>query len=265
VTRAIFERDGDRIVPTGLARGPWDPGSCHGGAPAALLAAVLDQLPSPAPMHGVRLSFDLLRPVPLAPLTLASQVVRDGKRVQLAEATLTDGDGTELMRCRALRIRTTELGIPAPPPEAGAGDRLPDEPEQLSRFDGSGTWQTEGFWEAVDVRFLEGQLGQPGRGVAWFRVVAPLLEGLELTPLARAAATADFGNGIGPPLPMGPYLYVNPDLTVHLDRLPVGEWVGMRSTSVARPSGSGQTTSTLFDRDGRIGTAAQSLYVDEAG
>jgi hypothetical protein len=262
VTRAIFERDGDRLVPTGLARGPWDPGSCHGGAPAALLAAVLDGLPSPVPMHGVRLSFDLLRPVPLAPLTLTSRIVRDGKRVQLAEATLTAEDGTELVRCRALRIRTADLDLPSPPAEAGADDPLPVGPDDLPRFDGSGTWQTEGFWEAVDVRFVEGELGQPGRGVAWFRVVAPLLEGLELPPLARAAATADFGNGIGSPLAMGPYLYVNPDLTVHLDRLPAGEWVGMRSTSVARPAGSGQTTSTLFDRDGRIGTAAQSLYVD---
>jgi hypothetical protein len=256
----IFQRDGDRIVPTALARGPWDPGQCHGGAPAALLAATVDAMPSLVPMQGVRLSYDLLRPVPLAPLRLQTAVVREGKRVQLAEAWLTDDDGTELMRCRALRLRIGDVDLPDG--DVGPNEAVPTpSPDHLPRLERLAGWQAEGFWLAVDVRMVDGMLGEPGPGTAWFRVEAPLLDGLELTPLARVAATADFGNGISSPLPMGPFLFVNPDLTVHLDRLPAGEWIAMASTSVARTTGSGLATSRLYDMDGRIGLAAQSLFV----
>lgn len=260
MTVPIFERAGARVVPTVLARGPWDPNYCHGGAPAALLAALVDALPALVPMQGVRLSYDLLRPVPLAPLEVHTAVVREGKRVQLAEAWLTAEDGRELMRCRALRLRIGEVDLPGQvavdraPPTVG-----PDELERLTDLQG---WEADGFWRAVDVRMISGMLGEPGPGSAWFRVMAPLLEGVELTPLARVAAAADFGNGISSPLPMGPYLFVNPDLTVHLDRLPEGEWVALDSGSLARATGNGLTTSTLYDRSGRIGLAAQSLFVE---
>jgi hypothetical protein len=257
----IFHRDGRHVVPTSLARGPWDPGSCHGGAPAALLAATIDTTPALAPMRTLRLSFDLLRPVPLEALRLDHHVVREGKRVQLLDAWLTDRHGTELMRCRALRIRTADLDLP-PATQLELGEVPTPGPADLARFEGGGPWTTEGFWQAVDVRFVTGTLGEPGPGAAWFRVVAPLLDGLPITPVARVAAAADFGNGISSPLPMGPYLFVNPDLTVHLSRLPQGEWIGMRSSSVADPSGTGLTTSALFDETGVLGSAAQSLFVD---
>jgi hypothetical protein len=261
MSRPIFERDGAHVVPTALARGPWDPGTCHGGAPAALLAATIDTVPSLVPMGTVRLSFDLLRPVPLAPLHLAQRIVREGKRVQLVEASLTDQDATELMRCRALRIRIAELELPHPT-QLDLGATPAPGPEHLARFEGDDRWVAEGFWQAVDVRFVAGALGRPGTGTAWFRVVAPLLEGSPITPVARAAAAADFGNGIASPLPMGPYLFINPDLTVHLSRQPQGEWIGMRSTSSAQRSGAGLTASVLFDEVGVLGSAAQSLYVD---
>lgn len=260
MVEAIFERDGEYVVPTSIARGPWDDNACHGGAPAALLAALIDAIPSAAPMQGVRLTYDILRPVPLAPLRVDVRPLRDGRRVQVAEAALTTEDGTELVRCRALRIRTGEVDVA---PEAGTDDPAPRTgPDGLARFAGHETWQPYGFWDAVDVRFVDGELGPPGPATCWFRVVAPLLEGVEVTPLARVAAAADFGNGIGSPLPFGSYLFINPDLNVNVHRLPVGEWIAMSSRSVAHPSGIGLATSTLFDGAGRIGTASQSLFVD---
>lgn len=259
---AIFERDGEHVMPTPLARGPWDDDACHGGAPAALLAALIDAVPSVAPMQAVRLTYEILRPVPLAPLRTDVRTLRDGKRVQVVEADLTAADGTELVRCRALRIRTGDVDVPRnaaiddPPPQPG--------PEGLPRFAGHETWQPYGFWDAIDVRFVEGALGPAGPATCWFRVVAPLLDGVEVTPLARVAAAADFGNGIGSPVPFGPYLFINPDLNINLHRLPRGDWIAMSSRSVAQTSGIGLTTSTLYDRDGRIGGATQSLFVDHA-
>ncbi len=258
----IFERVGDRFVATTLARGPWDADACHGGAPAALLAASIDAAPALTVMQGVRLTYDLLRPVPIdTPLSLDVRVVREGKRVQTLEATLTD-DEVELVRCRALRIRVGDVTLPADRPEADPAPR--PAPDDLERFTGLPSFEPDGFWLAVDVRFVSGMLGTPGPGVAWFRVAVPLADGVELTPLARVAAAADFGNGIGPPLELGPYRYLNPDLTVDIHRLPVDDWVAVSARSVAESNGIGIASSTLADRAGAIGTGLQSLFIDAA-
>jgi hypothetical protein len=259
--RPIFEQDGDTFSATDLARGPWDPGHCHGGAPAALLAAILDTSPAPVPTQVVRLTFDLARPVPVGErLNVTVGAVREGRRVQLLDADLADRSGTSLVHVRALRIRSGEVPVPV---DATHDDGPPSTaPEGLPRFAAHPRWAREGFWSAVDVRFVAGDLGSSGRGVAWFRVEAPLADGVELTPLARVAAAADFGNGVGPSLPIDRFLYINPDLTIGLHRLPVGKWVAIAASSVAQASGVGLTSTELYDEQGRIGRAMQSLFVD---
>ena len=267
-TEPIFQRDGHTFLATALARGPWDPTSAHGGAPAALLAGAIDATPSLAPMQGVRLTYDLVRPVPLStPLHLDVEVVREGRRIQVVDAALTvAADGTELVRCRGLRIRTTDdLQLPDDRPRAA--EPLAALPETLPRLAPTAGLDDEGFWTAVDVRLVSGRLGDPGVGRGWFRVVAPLTDATDdhaprLTPLARVAACGDFGNGIGAPLPMGPFRYVNPDLTIDLHRLPVDEWVSLEASSVAEPHGVGLTTGILGDREGVLGTSLQSLFID---
>lgn len=264
MSEPIFHRDGNRFVASVIARGPWDPGSCHGGAPAALLAAAIDTAPALAPMHGVRLTYDLVRPVPVAtPLHLDVEVLREGRRIQVVGAVLTvAADGTELVHCRGLRIRTTNLELPEDRPQAD--ECLLPLPETIPRLEPTPGFDEEGFWTAVDIRIVEGRLGDPGVGRGWFRVVAPLTDddGPSLTPLARVAACGDFGNGIGAPLPIGRYRYVNPDLTVDVHRLPVDDWVSLESRSVAEPHGVGLTTGVLGDRVGAIGTSLQSLLID---
>ena len=86
--RALFLRDGDRYVPTPLTRGPWDPNALHGGAPSALFAHVCEQHdPGPAAFVA-RLTVELMRPVPLAPLTLSVDTIRPGRKVQWLAASL---------------------------------------------------------------------------------------------------------------------------------------------------------------------------------
>ena len=257
----IFLRDDGRYVATDLARGPWDPGACHGGAPAALLAAAVEVSPTLTAMQVVRLTYDLQRPVPVdKPLDLEVEISREGKRIQTVNAALLH-DGLELVRCRALKIRTTALHLPEDRPQPIPPPTPP--PHDLPRFVGHPGEEPIGFWRAVDVRFVQGSLGEPGDGVAWFKVISPLSDGLPLTPLARAAAASDFGNGIGSPLPTGSHRYINPDLTVALHRLPVTDWVASRASSVADEHGIGLSTAHLADEHGGIGTAVQTLYIDE--
>ncbi|MFU8841891.1 MAG: thioesterase family protein [Nitriliruptoraceae bacterium] len=266
----VFHLDGSTYVATSLARGPWDPRACHGGAPAALVAAAVDATPSLEPMQGVRLTYDLVRPVPVGvPLHLDTEVVREGRRIQVVDVRLaTAADDVELVRCRALRIRTTALALPEDRPLPGTGVEVA--PEDLPRVDGPLGPDRDGFWTAVDVRVVGGELGDAGPGEGWFRLVAPLTDGgpaseLVTTPLVRVAATGDFGNGIGAPLAMGGgHRYINPDLTIDLHRLPMDEWVSLAARSVAEPHGIGLTTGVLGDRRGTIGSSLQSLFI-EAG
>ena len=91
MSESIFVPDGDSFVPTEHARGPWDPRALHGGAPAALIAAAFERMQPGAELQLARLSFEFLRPVPMAPLTLSTRISRPGRRVQALEAELSAG------------------------------------------------------------------------------------------------------------------------------------------------------------------------------
>src|SRR2546421_4389101 len=101
----VFERRGNLFVPTELARGPWDPSACHGGAPAALLARAVEPLEPRRPeMALARLTYEFVRPVPLAPLSVSARVLRPGRRARWSEASLTAG-GVEVSRLTALAVQ----------------------------------------------------------------------------------------------------------------------------------------------------------------
>jgi hypothetical protein len=256
MTAPLFVSDGDTFVPTGHARGPWDPDALHGGAPAALLARSVELVPTLAPMRATRLSFDFTGAVPMAPLTIETSVLREGRRLQVVEAQLLAA-GEVAMRARVLRMRTEETGISTeslPPPGPGPQHSRPARPAHM----GDG----EGFaLSAMELRFSSGAFDEMGPGRAWFRLTRPVVDDEPPTPLQRVMAAADFGNGISRVLDFNTHLFINPDLTVYLSREPRGEWVQLASVTAIEPDGIGLATSTLCDEDGPIGVAAQSLFV----
>jgi hypothetical protein len=95
----------------------------------------------------------------------------------------------------------------------------------------------------------------------WIRLTVPLVEGEEPTGLQCVAAAADFGNGISGALPIERFTFINPDLTIHLLRPPVGPWIGLAGRSHYGDTGAGLAESALFDAQGRVGRSAQSLLV----
>jgi hypothetical protein len=113
------------------------------------------------------------------------------------------------------------------------------------------------------MRFTDGFFGDPGPATVWMRLRQPVVVGEEPTPAQRMMAVADFGNGVSSVLPWDRYLFINPDLSVHVSRLPVGEWVCLDSRTFPTPeSGVGLAESALYDEKGRIGRAVQSLLLD---
>jgi hypothetical protein len=255
----LFERDGDRFVPTELALGPWSPNALHGGPPAALLARAVERMDEGRGLFVARITFELLRPVPRAPLTVTTRVVRPGRKVQLLEATLAEG-GKDVVRATALLIRQIELPLPADRPERRA-TMDPVDAGILSARLKSRTGMKGFHSHATEHRFVRGQHEERGPSADWIRLTVPLLEGEEPSPLSRVCAAADFGNGTSSVLPVE-YSYINPDLTVYLHRLPQGEWICLDASSRIEETGIGLAESLLFDRNGPIGRSVQSLIVD---
>lgn len=257
---AVFHADGDRLVPTALARGPWSADAQHGGGPAALLARAVEAC-DPGPANFVaRLTVELLRPVPLTPLEVTARTTRPGKKVQFIEASMV-ADGVEVASAAALRVRTAELDLPrvaTEPTMSGPDTAQPFELDApLSRVA-----MDIGFWSAMEVRQVRGSWTDPGPAAVWFRLRFPIVGGEEPSPLQRVAAAADFGNGISASLERGAYLFINPDLTIYLHRSPVGPWIGLDAQTASEPGGVGLAESVLHDERGRIGRSLQALLVD---
>ena len=278
-TDAVFLPAGEgRFAPTEHARGPWDPRALHGGAPAALMTAALERLQPGAELPVARLSFELLRPVPLAPLELRTRITRPGRRVQALEADLLAGE--ELVcRARALRIQPVPAELPARAVEL-VGDREaapipgPQEGHEV-RFALDDLERKSFAATAMEMRFISGRPlkgGLPDVGVSsahtpvgaatvWMRLRHPLLPGEPASPLARVAATADFGNGVAAVLPFEEYLFINADLSIELDRRPAGEWIALEARTLLHPDGIGWAESVLHDERGPLGVARQALVV----
>jgi hypothetical protein len=252
---AVFVQDGDAYDATELGLGPWYPGALHGGAPAALLMHAVNAHPAQEGLRVARITYEFVRPVPQQGLTVSVQVVRPGRRVTLLDAALYDGDGVEVTRARALLLRPSEVGAGpvTPPPFPG--------PEDGARNDWEGQHRRMFATEAMEIRFVEGRFLQAGDAVAWFRLRHPLIHGRPIHPLERMAAASDFGNGIAAVLDWDAYVFINPDLTLYVERPPVDEWVALESRTRIEAGSVGVAESVMWDRRGRIGHATQSLVV----
>jgi hypothetical protein len=254
--RSVFTQADGRIVATEFARGPWDPEAQHGGAPAALLAREFERVAGQDELVFARLTFELLRPVPLGPLEVRAEIVRPGRRVQLLEGSIWTPDGLEVVRARALRIHASSADVPTTDP-----DPPPPGPEHGIASDQVARYRPMFAPDAIEIRFVDGQFGNRGPSTAWFRLRVPLVLGEEPTPLQCLAAAADFPNGMSAPLSFIEWLFINPDLTIHLDRPPVGEWFCVDARTIIAPKGIGTAEAVLFDDRGRVGRATQALLI----
>ena len=231
--------------------GPWAATDQHGGPPAALLVRALEQVLPAAQGWLARISVDLLGAVPVADLTVSASVVRPGRSVQLAVATLAAG-GRDVARATAWWHR---LGDTAAVSSTAGPPPLPDQPDPVDdRWPG-------GYLQAMEWRRVKGDFAEPGPAVIWSRMRIPLVEGEHPSPTQRLVASADSGNGVGSALSLEDWLYVNTELTVHLLRPPEGELFCLDSVATIGPTGGGYAITTLSDTAGEVGRGAQALLV----
>lgn len=270
VTDSIFLRlDADRYEATELARGPWDPGALHGSAPGALVAGALEATIAAADLHSgdgtpveflpARLTVELVRPVPLGELAVTTTMRRPGRRICIVDGQLADAAGDVVLTAtlQGIRRRPFDHGVPdrlesPPPPTSGV-------PLADVTLDGPPAFHRNG----VEHRFVRGaRFEETGPAADWIRLTVPLVDDEPVTPLQRAVVAADFGNGVSREFDFETALFLNPDLTVLLHRLPVGEWVCIDAVTRFGPDGVGLAESVLHDEHGPIGRATQTLLVE---
>lgn len=256
----------ERFVLTGHARGPWDELAAHGGAPAALLARAIERIGADSGMRLVSLQAAFLGPVLLGEIEIETEVLKPGRKQMVVSARLTGG-GRTLIAATGVLLRRGEVPLPE-------GIEAPEVRPMPSRE--SGREVVEGIWAGSGgtafhrtsnsiVVVTGGPEDSRAEGAAWFRLDCPVVPGESPSPAERAAAAADFGNGLAHPIPFGDYVFVNCDLNLWLLREPVGEWIGVNSATEVSANGSGLTATTLHDDAGRFGAAGQVLYVDSVG
>jgi acyl-Coa thioesterase superfamily protein/acyl-CoA thioesterase superfamily protein len=254
---AFFVRtDENRFRATVFTRGPWDPKAQHAGPPAALLGYAIEHRPDARPDTRVtRIAFDILRPIPIGNLTVTTAARRSGRSTEFVDAELALDDGSVVMTARALLIRAEPGASPAafhgtalPPP-----DGLPDETAAFP-FD-------EGYHTGIVNRYAIGSFSEPGPAQVWFRMRHPLVLGEPIDALSRVLIAADSGNGVSQVFSPRDYLFVNPELTVHLHRYPDGEWICLDASSTITDDGIGLADTGLYDTGGQIGRGTQSLFV----
>jgi Thioesterase-like superfamily len=244
VSDAFFVREGELFVPTGLGPSFWDP-TKQGGAPiCGLVAQLLDAVPAPVPMLPVRLTLDIYGAVPMAPLTARTRLLREGKRIQLAELELGTA-GRTCARATLLRVRTEGKEEQLRPlihpfPEGAHGMRRV---------------------VAESIR-IAGSAEEPGPGAVWLRVVTPMIAGEPMNPLACVAAAADWGTTVSPPASLKEWTYANLDVSIHLSRMPRTDWMLLDGVSEVAGNGTGIVHMRMGDRAGMFGTAHQSVFLN---
>lgn len=249
----LYIRRGRVFEPTELTRGPWDPNAQHGGSAAALIAGELERIGDGRPF--ARIALHLMKPVPLTPLTLETEVVRDGRRARRLRADLKSG---EEMVCFGYALQIQGDSEPVPEvPLCGRIEQSPETGREAANFTGYRMFAADG----IEVRFVKGALTEPGPATAWFRLRGPVIDGEPVTQLQRTMAAADFGNGISSAVRWDQFTFVNPELTVFMLREPAGDWIGNDAVTAIDPGGIGLADATLHDAHGPFGRALQSLYV----
>lgn len=256
IPEAFYHLDGDRLVPSALCIGPWSASLQHGGPPAALLLrGLLDRLP--ADLHLGRLTVDLLRPVPLVPLRVRTTVLRQGRLVTWAQASLTDPQDRLLAQARAVLHRATTLELPP-----STTPHLPTPPgyEGVEPFVFPFFPAEIAYHKGIEVRIVEGRWPMEPC-TAWMKLTRPLVRGEPTDPRVALVTLADACNGLSPAVLDLGMSFVNGDLSIYLRRPPVGEHFAFAARSLAHTSGMGLGQAAIFDAQGELGRSAQSLVI----
>lgn len=250
--------DGDFQVfeSTDGTRSNWDPEIQHGSPPLALMTKLIEELAADTGLRVGRVTLDILGAIPVTRLRVRAWVERPGARISMMAAEMLaprpDGAERAVARVTAWLLATSDTAD-------AATDRFPPIVEGES-IPVPHNWEgAKGYLETVSWRRQPTAEGESN--VVWLSPLTPLVDSEETTELQRLVMVVDCANGAGAALDPEKFVFMNTDTAVHLHRMPVGNDFGLRSRGSIGPDGIGVTSAEIFDRQGFIGTVAQTLLV----
>ena len=241
--------------PSEATIGPWSAEHQHGGPPIALLAHALRCHPATTTMELVRLTVEILGPIPVQPCQIEVEVLRPGKRIELLKATLRSG-GKTVLTAQAWRMeRLPGISPPVPDPY-----ELPPmtAPEATRFFPGISYFP---YVHALEWRFEQGAYDELGPATVWARLRIPLIEGEPTHGVEGLVTMLDSANGVSAELDIRQWSFVPVDFNLNLHRMPQGPWFGMQAQSHISDGGIGLTHTIAFDSKGPVGRSLHSLFV----
>jgi hypothetical protein len=257
--QAFFTPDGDALVPTPIARGPWGD-TISGMMVGGLLGRAIEQSGGDPDLQPARLTVDLLRPVSIAaPVRVDAAVERDGKRIRVVDGRMWQND-VVVARASGLYLRRGEqpsdaawtLPIEMPP--------LPAEAQQPSGDFTMEMWAYSANSQTTPSTDLS-EWRNGGQKYAWVRDLKALVDGEPLTPFVRVAMAGDVTSSLTHFSASG-LNYINADYTVTLSRLPDGEHIGLAALTHYSHAGVATGTAALFDHRGPIGTGVATALAN---
>jgi hypothetical protein len=239
----FFRPDGDLLVPASFSTSPWGP-VLHGRLIGGLAARAAEQARAELPdMLCSRLTVDMFRSAPLAPVSVTVREVRSGRRIMVLDVSVEQADGP-IGAARMVLLRASEQpdGVLPPAPVWDAPIPVKDAPPRA----GNGRWTPA--WQSWRI---SGADWSPSGG-AWVREIHPLVTGEPLTPLERVSMAADMVSPVSNFSDRG-LAFINADYTVYLGRQPQGEYVGIQPGGHISDRGVAAGHCVLHDLRGPIG------------
>jgi hypothetical protein len=255
-TEGFFRAEGDNLVPAAFATSPWGQ-VLHGRLIGGLTARAAEQARAGDPdLFCSRLTVDMFRAAPLAPVRVTTRSIRAGKRIAVLEVTIEQDDGP-VGQGKVLLLRRSEQPDgtfrPAPAWEAPT-------PSQLGPSQAASTSRWTAPWESWRVSVPGGpdDSGDPDNSGGaltsglWIRDTHPLIAGEQLTPLVRVGMAADLASPVSNYSDRG-LSFINADYTVYLGREPQGEYVGVQPSGHISERGVAAGHCVLHDLRGAAG------------
>ena len=247
---------GNRYESTIHAQGAWNTHEQHMAPVTGIMVHALEHFEPRPDMRLARLNFDILGLIPAGEFTIETTLLRPGKTIELLQAELV-AQGRVAVRATAWRLQTTN--------NTSAVEAYEDEP--MESLAGSSAWDGMTSWPGGFIKTLEGRSNpdhRAGRGRAWLHSPYTMLDGGEhSSALVRLLGLADSANGVSArmaPVPGG-FMFPNVDLSIHVYREPVGEWLGLDTHVTIAGDGIGLTSSVLNDVNGPFARTEQILTI----
>lgn len=251
-----FVRDGNRYLPTEIARGGWGP-SLSGHVVGGLLGWAAERLVDDPQFQPARLTIDLPRPTALEPVEVHTRMRQDRRRLRLVEVGLVQ-NGNPVAQASALFLRrgaqpdgqvwSSPVHMPALPAEQSDVESL------FIRTYGWG----------ADIQNPEPDWTDThGQKYTWLQETRPLVDADPMTAFTRAAMAGDITASIANWGSQG-LQFINVDYTLTLSRLPHGPHLGLASLTHCSDGGVATGSAVLVDPTGPIGNCV-SVAIAQTG